>query len=106
MRQWVVVCAIACLQAVSVLAQGQPGTIRVHVRAGDAPVGQADVIAAGAARQTDASGTAELQLAAGDAELTVVKSGYVSVTVKVLVVAGANRTWRSSCGPRRPSRKP
>jgi outer membrane receptor for ferrienterochelin and colicins len=90
-QQLMVVGVIVCLQAVSLVAQNQSGTIRVQVRAEDKPVEKAEVLVAGAVHQTDASGTAQIQVPAGEAELTVVKSGYVTTTVKVTVTAGAQQ---------------
>ena len=90
-QQLMVVGVVVCFQAVSLVAQNQPGTIRVQVRAEDKPVEKAEVLVAGAVQQTDASGTAQFQVPAGEAELTVVKSGYVTTTVKVTVAAGAQQ---------------
>ena len=67
------------------------GHVRVQVRAEDKPVEKAEVLVAGAVQQTDASGTAQIQVPAGEAELTVVKSGYVTTTVKVSVTAGGQQ---------------
>src|SRR4030095_6859232 len=91
MRQQLMVGVIVCLQAVSLVAQNQLGAIRVQVRAEDKPVEKAEVLVAGAVQQTDASGTAQIQVPAGEAELTVVKSGYLTTTVKVTVTAGAQQ---------------
>jgi iron complex outermembrane receptor protein len=81
MRQSLVVGLIVCLQAISLGAQGQPGTVRVQVRAEDRPVENAQVFVAGVAHQTDASGTARLQVAAGEVELTVTSGAEQNVTV-------------------------
>src|SRR5262245_34531823 len=67
--------------------QSQTGTVRVLVRAEDKPVEKAEVLAAGVTQQTDASGTLQIQVPAGEAELIVVKSGYVTTTLKVTVQA-------------------
>ncbi len=91
MRQLFIVGAIVCLQAASLVAQDRLGTIRVQVRADDKPVEKAEVLVAGLASQTDASGTAQIQAPAGERELTVAKSGYVTTTVKVIVTPGAQR---------------
>src|SRR5688572_5181976 len=91
MQQSLVVGVIVCLQAISLGAQGQPGTVRVQVRAEDRPVENAQVFVAGVAHQTDASGTARLQVAAGEVELAVSKSGYVTATVKMTVTSGAEQ---------------
>jgi outer membrane receptor for ferrienterochelin and colicins len=91
MRQVIVIGVLGCLQAASLAAQDQSGTLRVQVRAEDKPVDKAEVLVAGSGQQTDASGTTQIQVAAGDVELTVVKPGYVSTTVKVTVAAGAQQ---------------
>jgi outer membrane receptor for ferrienterochelin and colicins len=92
MRQSVIVVGIiVCLQAASLLAQNQSGTLRVQVRAEDKPVDKAEVLVAGVAHQTDASGTAQIQVPVGEVELTVMKSGYVTTTAKVTVTAGAQQ---------------
>jgi iron complex outermembrane receptor protein len=92
MRQHVIVIAVIMgLQPVSLGAQNQPGTLRVQVRAEDKPVENAEVLAAGAVQHTDVTGTAQLPVPAGEVELTVIKSGYVTTTVKVRVAAGAQR---------------
>ena len=87
----VIVSAIVWLYAVPVSAQSQPGTVRVQVRSENKPVEKADVVVAGTTQPTDASGTAQMVLAAGEAELTVVKTGYVPVTVKVHVTSGGQQ---------------
>jgi outer membrane receptor for ferrienterochelin and colicins len=90
-QQLMVVGVVVCFQAVSLVAQNQPGTIRVQVRAEDKPVEKAEVLVAGAVQQTDVSGTVQIRVPAGEAELTVVKSGYVTTTVTVTVTAGAQQ---------------
>jgi uncharacterized membrane protein len=90
-RQLIVVSVLVCLQTVSLVGQIQPGTIRVQVRAEGKPVEKADVLVAGASHQTDVSGTSQMQVPAGEAEVTVVKSGYVTTSVKVTVGADAQQ---------------
>lgn len=58
---------------------------------GDKPVEAAEVLVAGATHQTNASGVVVITGAAGDVELTVVKSGYVPASAKVHVSAGAQQ---------------
>jgi len=91
MRQSLVIPVIVCLWATSVAAQSQLGTIRVQVHADDKPVETAEVVVGGARQYTDASGAAQVQVLAGEVELTIVKDGYVTMTVKVMVVADAQR---------------
>jgi outer membrane receptor for ferrienterochelin and colicins len=91
MRQLLLVSALVCLQAVSLIAQRQSGSIRVQVRAEDKPLEKAAVLVSGVARQTDASGMVVIQVPAGEAQLTVVKSGYLATTVRVTVAAGGQQ---------------
>jgi iron complex outermembrane receptor protein len=92
MRQQLVTIGIAvCLQTATLGTQSQWGTIRVQVRAGDKPVEHAEVLVGGVAHQTDASGVAAITLVTGQAELTIVKAGYVPASAKVLVSAGAQQ---------------
>jgi outer membrane receptor for ferrienterochelin and colicins len=91
MRQLIIVSVLVCLQAVSVGGQNQASTIRVQVRAEDKPVEKAEVVVTGVTHQTDASGTAHVQVPPGEAEVTVMKSGYVTTTLKVTVGAGAQQ---------------
>jgi len=90
-RHVIVIGVIVWLAAVSPGAQTQSGTVLVHVRTQDKPVEQAEVLVAGAVHQTDGSGTARMQVPAGDTEITVVKNGFVSVTVTVTVTPGAEQ---------------
>jgi iron complex outermembrane receptor protein len=82
--------AVVCLQAAA-LAQNPSATIRVHVRAESQPVENAEVLVAGGVHKTDASGTTEVSVPAGQVELTVVKSGYVTATAQLTVTAGARQ---------------
>ena len=90
-QQFIVVGVIACLQAASLIAQNQSATIRVQVRTEGKPVEMAEVLAAGTVRHTNASGTAEIVVPAGEVDLTVLKNGYVTATVKLTVTAGARQ---------------
>jgi outer membrane receptor for ferrienterochelin and colicins len=90
-QQLIVAVVIVCLQAASVVTQGQSGTVRVRVRAEDKPVEKADVLAADVVQQTDASGTAQIRVRSGRIEVTVSKSGYVTATLQVTVAPGAQQ---------------
>jgi outer membrane receptor for ferrienterochelin and colicins len=92
MRQkFATIVAIVCLYAAALEGQSQPGTLRVHVREAEKPIEHADVVIAGMARQTDPSGVVEIQVVPGDVDLTVVKSGYVSMSARVQVSANARQ---------------
>ena len=75
----------------SIAAQGQTGTVRVHVRAAQKPIEDAEVVVAGTSHRTDASGTATVVTGAGNVDITVVKTGFVPVTTSVQVGAGATQ---------------
>jgi len=69
--------------------QSETATIRVHVRASENPVEDAEVVVAGASRRTDASGTTTAIIAPGTVEVTVVKPGFVPATTSLQVAGGA-----------------
>ncbi len=75
----------------SIAAQGQTGTVRVHVRAAQTPIEDAEVVVAGASHRTDASGTTTVVTAAGNVDITVVKTGFAPVTTSVQLAAAATR---------------
>ena len=90
--QWLIVTVgLVCLHAASAIAQNQFGDVRVQVRAQEKPVEKAVVLTAGIAQQTDASGTAQIRVPAGQVELTVSKSGYITATLQITVVARAQQ---------------
>ena len=91
MRQVIAIGVFVCLQSALLMAQSQSGTLRVQVRADDKPIEKADVRVGGMVQQTDASGTAQMQMAAGEVELTVTKPGYATTTVQVTVTGGAQQ---------------
>jgi iron complex outermembrane receptor protein len=91
MRQLFVVGVMVCLFGSWLAAQGQPATIRVQVNAEGKPVEKAEVVVGGETPQTDASGATQVQVRPGDAELTVVKAGYVATTIKVTMAAGVQQ---------------
>src|SRR4051812_1212176 len=75
----------------SIAAQSQTGTIHVQVRAAQKPIGDAEVIVAGASHRTDASGTTTVVTASGNVDITVVKPGFAPLTTSVRVKAGATQ---------------
>ncbi|HKT78985.1 MAG TPA: TonB-dependent receptor [Vicinamibacterales bacterium] len=72
-------------------AQTQNAVVRVHVRAEDEPIANAEVKAGQSAGQTDASGTAQFELPAGEISLTVTKSGYLPSSITLTVAAGTRQ---------------
>jgi outer membrane receptor for ferrienterochelin and colicins len=75
--------------AIPAATQMQTGTVRIHVRASEQPVAGADVVVGDATASTDGSGTATVTTAPGRVDVTVVKAGFVTVTVPVVVTAAA-----------------
>ncbi len=75
----------------SIAAQSQTGTVRVLVRAAEAPIENAEVVVAGTSHRTDTSGMATVVIGAGKVDITVVKDGFVPVTTSVQVGAGATQ---------------
>ena len=68
----------------------QPGQsiIVCSVTAGGAPVPGAEVVVAGKTYLTDARGEVQLEVSPGPVELTILTSGFASVTTTVTVPAG------------------
>jgi iron complex outermembrane receptor protein len=91
MRQLLVVGAVVCAFGPWLAARGQVGTIRVQVDAEGQPVENAEVVAGGETRHTDASGATQVQVPPGTVEVTVVKVGYVAASITVTVVAGVQQ---------------
>src|SRR6185436_6305945 len=83
------VIAFACVETATLIGQSQVATIRIHVHTAGTPIEKADVVVGGITHQTDSTGTVQIEVAPGDVDMTVVKSGYVSTTANVHVTAGA-----------------
>ena len=91
MRSLMLAIGVFVLCQFSTAAQGQTGTVRVHVNAAQKPIEDAEVVIAGTSHRTDASGTATVVTGAGNVDITVVKTGFVPVTTSVQVGAGATQ---------------
>ena len=78
----------------NVNGQEQMGRLRVEVQTGTDPVADAEVVAGGTAHLTDKQGIAIIQTSAGPGQLTVLREGFLPVTVPVDVVAGQERVVR------------
>ena len=90
----------AVLATLSVVAAAQePERIRVEVRAGGEAVAGAEVVVEGASQVTDAAGVALVSAPRGAAQVTVVRQGFVSVTVTVPAAGGARRVVRVELQP-------
>ncbi|MGH9349428.1 MAG: TonB-dependent receptor [Vicinamibacterales bacterium] len=84
MRYGLGVCLLT-LQAATAFAQ--TSSIRVEVRAGGAPVEQADVVVNGVGHKTDATGIVRVPVPAGTSEVVVVRDGFVPARALVQVRA-------------------
>jgi outer membrane receptor for ferrienterochelin and colicins len=67
--------------------QAPTATLRVEVRAAQAPVAAADVVIAGRTYRTAADGTVSIAVPPGTVEVTVVKDDFLPVTTSVTVQA-------------------
>jgi iron complex outermembrane receptor protein len=75
-------------------------SVRVEVRAADAPVGGARVSAGGVQAMTGEDGTAALSLASGRIEITVAKDGFLPATVTADVTSAPGQVVRVELRPR------
>ena len=91
MRSLMFAFGVLVLCQFSIAAQGQTGTVRVHVLAAQKPIEDAEVVISGTSHRTDASGTTTVVTGAGNVDITVVKTGFVPVTTSVQVGAGATQ---------------
>ncbi len=81
-------------------AAGQtPGRLRVEVRAGADAVAGAAVVVPGTTQATDAAGVALVPAPAGQVQVTVVREGFVPVTVSVTLAAGEERVVQVDLEP-------
>ncbi len=72
----------------NVNGQEQTGSLRLEVRTGTDPVANAEVVVGGTTCLTDSQGLAVIQTSAGPGQVTVLREGFLPVTVPVDVVAG------------------
>ena len=91
MRSLMFAMGVLVLCQFSIVAQGQTGTVRVHVRAAQKPIEDAEVVVAGTSHRTDAAGITIVVTGAGNVDITVVKLGFVPVTASVQVGAGVTQ---------------
>src|SRR6186997_941495 len=91
MRSLMFATAVLVLGHFSLAAQGLMGTVRVHVRSAQTPIENAEVVVAGTSHRTDTSGMATVVISAGKVDITVVKTGFVSVTTSVQVGVSATQ---------------
>ena len=91
MRSLMFAFGVLVLCQFAIAAQGQTGTVRVHVLAAQKPIEDAEVVISGTSHRTDASGTTTVVIGAGKVDITVVKTGFVPVTTSVQVGARATQ---------------
>ena len=95
-----VLALLELLAVASAAAAGQePGRIRVEVRAGADSVAGATVVVAGMTQLTDADGVVLASAPAGTVQVTVVREGFVPVTVPVTPAAGEERVVQVALEP-------
>jgi outer membrane receptor for ferrienterochelin and colicins len=95
-----VVIAAVLVAGVGRVATGQElGQIRVEVRADTEAVAGAEVVASGTTWLTDTTGIAVLRVPDGDTRVTILRSGFIPVTVSVDVVAGQQRVVQVQLEP-------
>ena len=70
------------------VAGQEPGQVRVEVETDSTPLADVEVIAIGTTRLTDATGLAVFDAPPGTIQVTVVRDGFVPVTVPIEVIAG------------------
>ena len=90
----VVVLTVGLTCTVTGQGQEQDGRVRLEVRSGVDPVAGAEVVANGATRRTDEHGVVVLSVAAGNVQVTVVREGFIPITVAVDVTAGQEHVVR------------
>jgi outer membrane receptor for ferrienterochelin and colicins len=81
---------VICL-VIGLFAQEPSATVRVEVRAKDAPVAGAAVVIAGASHVTDQEGIVRVSVPPGKLEITIAKDGFVPATASGEAVAGEER---------------
>jgi iron complex outermembrane receptor protein len=81
---------LGCVSA-TLGAQHPSAVIRVHVRASDEPVAEAEVVVSGTTYRTDAAGTTTITTVPGTIGITVLKPGFAPATASVQVIGGATR---------------
>ena len=84
----VVVLTVGLTCTVTGQGREQDGRVRLEVRTGADPVADAEVVANGATQLTDEHGVVVLVVAAGNVQVTVVREGFIPITVSVAVLAG------------------
>ena len=94
MRRRMAIVAFVTAGLVCVVSGQEVGHLRLEVHTGSDPVANAEVVVSGTTHLTDTRGIAVIQTSAGPGQVTVLREGFVAVTVPVDVVAGQERVVR------------
>jgi iron complex outermembrane receptor protein len=89
--RWCALLLLLLLPAAAIQAQQRPVTVRVEVRAGNAPVEGAEVVLRGTTHRTGADGRVTIVAAPGTIELTVLKEGFVTTSAAVQIAPGGQQ---------------
>jgi iron complex outermembrane receptor protein len=81
----VAVVTLWVLLPAAIVAQERPTSLLIEVRAGGAPVAEADVVILGVTHRTDVTGRVALPAATGVVEIAVVKEGFLPASTSVQV---------------------
>ncbi|HEU5181965.1 MAG TPA: TonB-dependent receptor [Candidatus Polarisedimenticolia bacterium] len=88
MKTMMLAVGLGLLAAVSPILAQESGSVLVRVRNGVAPIPSADVHSDDVTVRSDERGEARLTLPAGEHEVTVIRAGFESATVKATVKPG------------------
>ncbi|MCZ6754180.1 MAG: TonB-dependent receptor plug domain-containing protein [Gemmatimonadetes bacterium] len=94
MRSMAMVAVLAAGLVCTVSGQEQTGSLRLEVRTGTDPVANAEVVVDGTTHLTDKHGIVVIHTSAGPGQVTVLREGFLPVTVPVDVVVGRERVVR------------
>jgi outer membrane receptor for ferrienterochelin and colicins len=86
-----VMSVLVCCRAVTLTAQNQTATVRIHVNAAGKPVEGAEVVVAGTTHRTDSTGTTTIVTVPGSVEITVLKPGFSPTTASAQAAAEATQ---------------
>ena len=94
MRRRMAIVALVTAGLVCTVSGQDMGRLRLEVHTGPDPVANAEVVVGDTTHLTDTRGIAVIQASAGPGQVTVLREGFVTVTVLVDVVAGQERVVR------------
>ena len=94
MRRRMAIVAFVTAGLVCTVSGQDMGRLRLEVHTGSDPVANAEVVVGGTTQLTDTRGIVVIPASAGPGQVTVLREGFVPVTVPVDVVAGQERVVR------------